>query len=108
MKLNLNSFLLVVGLILLTHRGAYGAAIVYFEHANYGGSGNILGMEPGVCYNLSAFNDRISSIQAPSCVYAYEHAGCHWNDGRHRQIPARTAIPNLGDFNDIISSFLLC
>lgn len=108
MKLNFNSIVFIVGFLGLPHRDAYGASVVYFDNANYGGQFNILGMEPGECYNLSLFNDRISSIFAPSCVYAYENAGCNWNDGKHMQIKAGTEIPNLGSFNDIISSFLLC
>lgn len=86
MKWNFNSILLIVGFLVLNHRDAYGASVVYFQNADYGGQSYILAMEPGVCYNLSFFNDRISSIIAPNCVYAYENAGCNSNDGKHLQI----------------------
>lgn len=108
MKATFNSIQLIVGLLIVAKCNAFDGVIVYFADVDYKGDGYGLQMNRGICYNLGLFDDRISSIQALSCVYAYENHGCNWNEGRHRQFTEGTKITNLGDFNDIISSFLMC
>lgn len=91
--------------------------IEFFEHAYFLGDKGYLNMKSGVCYNMGSFNDRISSInlwlEVDVCLYVFQHSNCNFKNGRYLKLTDKSdCLYNLGlcgyDFNDRISSLLLC
>lgn len=83
--------------------------VTYFQNAGFGGDQNTLDMTRGTCYNLSFFNDRMSSINTHgNCVTIYIESNCHGASFNIK--PGTDCHSNLGQcgMNDKVSSLQLC
>lgn len=99
----------VVVMCICIKEGSTSSVVTYFQNAGFSGDQYTLDMDPGTCYNLSFFNDRISSINTHgNCVTIYIESDCHGASFNVK--PGSDCHSNLGQcgMNDKVSSLKLC